>query len=189
MNKKIISLILLLLIGIGVNAEAADNVVKTSFATMTVPDGWKFINPQKTEYYNDVTCADVNMKQKSTAVIGPRKSYITISRYDTGKTAKIEGTKFYVERMLMGYPMRKSDIKWEFDKTRNMWKTVYERMKGSYERPDDKIARKDMVYLLQNGKYIDVFWVELTKSAVNDPEIAKQIDAIFKSWTPKPVKK
>lgn len=188
MNKTI-SLIFMLLISFGVNTAEADTTFKTSFASITVPDGWKIGTPQRTEYDCEVTCNGVTMKQKSSSIRGPRKSYISIARYDTGKTANIEGTKFYVERMLMGYPMRKSDIKWEFDKTRNMWETVYERVKGTYERPDDKFAHKDMVYLLQNGKYIDVFWVELTKSAVNDPDIAKQIDTIFKSWTPKPVKK
>lgn len=188
MNKTI-SLILLLLIGFGVNAAAADNTVKTSFASVTVPNGWEIWQPEKPEYRLEATYKDVTIKQKLFSFHLHKDTHITISRYDTGKTANIDGTKAYIERMQRGNPERLSNLKWEFDKTRNMWIGTDEKIAASYNNPNTKIARKYVIYLHLNGKYIDVFEVDLTNSAVKDPEIAKQIDAIFKSWTPNPVKK
>ena len=189
MNKTI-SLIFLLLIGFGVNVAAADNTVKTSFVTFTLTDGWQLESPQKPESKAQADYSGVTIKQKMCTLYGPDNAEIIVARYETGKSANIDGVKAYIQRMQeAGNRERICNLKWEYDQTRNMWIGTDEKVTASNLDPNVKIARKDVIYLQTTGKYIDVFWVHLTKSAVNNSEIAKQIDAIFKSWTPKPVKK
>lgn len=192
MNKTV-SLILLLLIGIGITATAADNTVKTSFATVTLPDGWYLIKSPESESKSKVTVNDVTINQKMCMLVGPKNAQILLARYDTGKAADMDAVKAYIERMQEDNNRERiSNLKWEFDETRDMWTGTDFKVTASNTEevdPDFKIARKDVIHLLRNGKYIDVFWVHLTLAAVSNSKIAEQIDTIFNSWTPKGAKR
>lgn len=192
MNKTI-SLILLLLIGFGVCDAAADNSVKTSFATVTLPDGWYLIKAPEKESKEQVTFSDVTISQKKCMLVGPKSAQILLARYDTGKTADMDAVKAYIERMQEDNNRERiSNLKWEFDESRDMWTGTDIKITASNSEeaePDFKVARKDVIHLLRNGKYIDVFWVHLTFTAVSNSKISGQIDSIFNSWTPKGIKR
>ena len=188
--SRTVTFILLLLICLSANAApAGDNTVKTSFATFTLADGWRLASPQKPESKAKVTHNGITIKHKTCDIFGPKYALLLIGRYDTGKTADIDGVKDYIRKWLETDNRDNiCKLEWEFDENRNMWIGTDSKITSSnsaHDNPDIKITRKDVIYLLQNGKYIDVFWQHLTMSGVYSSRIATQMETIFRSWTPK----